>query len=118
MCIIFDIMNPSNKKEVSKMKNMMFLYFRESKGYSQQEVADELGICKDYVNMIENNRRTPGFVLAKRIADFFGTTVDKLFFCQNSEQIVQNREEIDKNIRRKRRMRNASKILEQYNLDV
>jgi putative transcriptional regulator len=111
-------MNPSNKKEVSKMKNMMFLYYRESKGFSQQEVADELGICKDYVNMIENNRRTPGFFLAKRIADFFGTTVDKLFFYQNSEQIVQNREEMDKNIRKKRRIKNASKILEQYNLNV
>ncbi|MCB2312098.1 helix-turn-helix transcriptional regulator [Clostridium tagluense] len=37
-------------------------------------------MCKDYVNMIENNRKMPGFSLAKRIADLFGITVDHLFF--------------------------------------
>ena len=100
------------------MKNMLFLYFRESNGLSQQEVAEKLGICKDYVNMIENNRRKPGFALAKRIADLFGTTVDKLFFCQLTEQNVQNGEDIYKNIRRERRKKNAEKILEEYNLDL
>ncbi|GAA0182136.1 hypothetical protein SH2C18_45670 [Clostridium sediminicola] len=62
------------------MKNMVFVHCRESKGFSQVELADELGICKDYVNMIENNRRKPGLALAKKIADLFGTTVDNLFF--------------------------------------
>ena len=62
------------------MKNMVFVTHRELKGMSQVKLASQLGICKDYVNMIENNRRTPGFALAKRIADFFGTTVDNLFF--------------------------------------
>lgn len=62
------------------MKNMVFVNCRELKGFSQVELADKLGICKDYVNMIENNRRKPGLALAKKIADLFGTTVDNLFF--------------------------------------
>lgn len=61
------------------MKNKNFVRLRESKHMTQVEVAKQLGICKDYVNMIENNRRTPGFALAKRIANLFGSTVDELF---------------------------------------
>lgn len=71
------------------MKNKVFATQRELKGLSQVELANELGICKDYVNMIENNRRTPGFALAKKIADLFGTTVDNLFFYSDKEQNVQ-----------------------------
>lgn len=62
------------------MKNKNFVRLREKKNMSQVQVAKELGICKDYVNMIENNRRTPGFSLAKKIADLFDTTVDEIFF--------------------------------------
>jgi len=68
------------------MKNMTFANQREIKGFSQEKVAMQLGICKDYVNMIENNRRTPSLSLAKRIADLFETTVDQLFFCSYKEQ--------------------------------
>ncbi|MBU3145625.1 helix-turn-helix transcriptional regulator [Clostridium sp. CF012] len=71
------------------MKNMVFVTQRELKGISQVKLASQLGICKDYVNMIENNRRMPGFSLAKRIADLFGITVDHLFFYSNSEQNLQ-----------------------------
>lgn len=71
------------------MKNIVFATHRERKGLSQVELAEELGICKDYVNMIENNRRRPGFALAKRMADLFGTTVDNLFFYSDKEQNVQ-----------------------------
>ena len=71
------------------MKNMVFVTHRELKGMSQVKLANKLGICKDYVNMIENNRRMPGFSLAKRIADLFGITVDHLFFYSYSEQNVQ-----------------------------
>ncbi|MGH4137757.1 helix-turn-helix transcriptional regulator [Clostridium sp.] len=67
------------------MKNMVFVTQRELKGMSQVKLASQLGICKDYVNMIENNRRMPGFSLAKRIADLFGITVDHLFFCSYKE---------------------------------
>ena len=62
------------------MKNMTFANQRVIKGLSQEELAMEIGVCKDYVNMIENNKRTPSLILAKRIADLLETTVDHLFF--------------------------------------
>ena len=71
------------------MKNIVFVRHRELKGLSQLKLAAELGICSDYVNMIENNKRRPGFALAKRIADYFETTVDNLFFYPNKEQNIQ-----------------------------
>lgn len=71
------------------MKNMVFVTNRKLKGMSQVKLARQLGICKDYVNMIENNRRMPGLSLAKRIADLFGITVDNLFFYSYSEQNMQ-----------------------------
>lgn len=64
------------------MKNIIFMKHRERMGLSQVDLAKKVGVCKDYINMIENNRRRPGFALAKRIADLFGTTVDELFFNQ------------------------------------
>ncbi len=100
------------------MKNMILRYYRLAKGLSQQEVADAVGACADYINMIENNKRTPGLALAKRIADFFGTTIDKLFFCKEIEQSLQNEDEIYNTIRKSGRKKNAQKILEQYNLNV
>lgn len=72
------------------MKNNAFVRCREMKGFTQVRLAEELGICKDYVNMIENNRRKPGFSLAKRMADLLETTVDNLFFSSSEEQNIQN----------------------------
>lgn len=65
------------------MKNIIFMKHRERMGLSQVDLAKQVGVCKDYINMIENNRRRPGFALAKRIADLFGTTVDELFLINN-----------------------------------
>lgn len=72
------------------MKNVKFKELRQRGGYTQAALGRVFGITPDYVNIIENGRQTPGFVLAKRIADFFGVTVDELFFYQTSEQNVQN----------------------------
>lgn len=58
---------------------------RIKQSMSQQALGHKLGIHKDYVSMIERGARTPGFKLAKRMADFFDTTVDELFFCSGNE---------------------------------
>ena len=70
------------------MKYTKFKELRQHRGKTQEILATDLGITKDYVNMIENGRRTPGFALAKRIADLFGVTIDELFFCPNNEQNI------------------------------
>ena len=81
------------------MKNQGFKALRLHRGYTQEGLGLELRIAGDYVNMIENGRRTPGFALAKRIADFFGVTVDELFFYPDYEQNIHNTSYIDKTVR-------------------
>lgn len=68
------------------MKNVMFEKCREGVGMSQIQLAESLGVSKDYINMIENSRRTPGLSLAKKIADLFGTTVEDLFFTSSQNK--------------------------------
>lgn len=53
---------------------------RKEKGLTQEQLSTELKITSDYVSMIERGARSPGFKLAKKIADFFSRTVDEIFF--------------------------------------
>ncbi len=53
---------------------------REAREWTRAELARRLSITPEYVSIIERGVRTPGFKLAKRIADEFATTVDALFF--------------------------------------
>lgn len=55
-------------------------YYRIKQSMTQQELGHKIGIHKDYISMMERGVRTPGFKLAKRMADFFGVTIDELFF--------------------------------------
>lgn len=59
--------------------------YRTKLDITKQELADALGIHRDYVSMIERNARTPSFKLAKKMADYFGTTLDELFFYSSIE---------------------------------
>jgi putative transcriptional regulator len=54
--------------------------FRDKYGWTQKEVAEKLGISIDYVSMLERNIRTPGFFLAKKVADLFGCKIEDIFF--------------------------------------
>ena len=47
---------------------------------TQEEVAEILGINKNYYSMLETGVRTPSFKLAKKIADLFNSSVDEIFF--------------------------------------
>ncbi|MCD5402019.1 helix-turn-helix transcriptional regulator [candidate division NPL-UPA2 bacterium] len=53
---------------------------RMQKKITQEEVARLLQINPQYYSMLERGARTPGFKLAKKIADFYGNSIDKMFF--------------------------------------
>lgn len=63
-------------------------------GISQKEMAKKLNISVDYVSMIERGIRTPGFKLAKRIADLFGCTIDEVFFNGTDYKMSDNDEQV------------------------
>jgi putative transcriptional regulator len=53
---------------------------RNRKRWTQREMAEKLHISVDYVSMLERGIRTPGFVLAKKIADLFNCRIEDIFF--------------------------------------
>ena len=58
--------------------------YRKSNSLTQGQLAELLEVSKDYVGMIERGKRTPGFKLAKKIADCFLVTVDDLNFFNDT----------------------------------
>ena len=54
--------------------------FRKNRDLTQIELAKDLHISNDYLSSIERGVKTPGFKLSKKIADYFESTVDEIFF--------------------------------------
>lgn len=52
---------------------------RKEKKLSQDELAKLCNVTRQTINAIENNKYDPTLILAFRLADLLGTTVDKLF---------------------------------------
>lgn len=48
--------------------------------WSQQKLADELGVSRQTIISIERGRFDPSLPLAFRLAATFGTTLEELFF--------------------------------------
>lgn len=52
---------------------------RKEKNYRQEDLATALGVTRQTINAIENDKYDPTLLLAFKLACILGTTVDKLF---------------------------------------
>lgn len=52
---------------------------RESRGMTQQELADRIGIRRETILHLENNRYNPSLEMALKIAQVFDLRVEDLF---------------------------------------
>ena len=52
---------------------------RESKGWSQGELARRLGVSRQTVNAVETDKYDPSLPLALRMATLFGVPVETMF---------------------------------------
>lgn len=52
---------------------------RAEHGWSQQELAERLGVSRQSVNAIETGRYDPSLPLAFAIADVFGLPIESIF---------------------------------------
>jgi putative transcriptional regulator len=64
------------------MKNVL-KDLRAARGWSQQDLADALGVSRQSVNAIETGRYDPSLPLAFRIADVFSVTIEAIFIKEN-----------------------------------
>ncbi len=52
---------------------------RKEKKYRQEDLATLLGVTRQTINAIENDKYDPTLLLAFKLARILGTTVDELF---------------------------------------
>ncbi|BDD39216.1 transcriptional regulator [Streptococcus ruminantium] len=53
--------------------------WRKKKKISQQELAQEIGVRRETIVHLENNRYNPSLEMALRIAEVFGCRVEEIF---------------------------------------
>jgi len=57
---------------------------RTERGLAQGQLADALGVSRQTINSIENDRYTPSLPLAIALARYFGVTVEEMFDDQGT----------------------------------
>lgn len=73
----------SRKKEGDNLQpdySDKLIKLRKKKGFSRQKVADDLGISLSAVQMYENGERVPRDSIKMALADYYGTSVQRIFF--------------------------------------
>ena len=58
---------------------------RAERKWSQQDLADALGVSRQSVNAIETGKYDPSLPLAFRIADVFALPIEEIFLRDQSE---------------------------------
>jgi len=60
------------------MKNQVRA-LRAGRGLAQGELAEAMGVSRQTINSIENDRYTPSLPLAIALARYFGVAVEEMF---------------------------------------
>ncbi|WP_456276307.1 helix-turn-helix transcriptional regulator [Bacillus sp. AK128] len=66
------------------MKNKMSEY-RKKFGYSQDSLAEKLGVSRQTIISIEKGRYNPSLPLAMIIAELFKTNVENIFILEETD---------------------------------
>jgi len=68
--------------------NVWLKMARESRGISQESVASQCAVTRQYYNFIENGDRRPSVETAKKIADVLGFPWTRFFEEQEGEEEI------------------------------
>ena len=60
---------------------------RISKGISQKELADNLGVAQSSINYWEKGQRDPSITVVKKIAEYFGVSLDYLMEIDDNHAV-------------------------------
>ena len=55
---------------------------RNSRGIRQEEFAKLLGVSRQTISSLENGRYNPSIMLAHKIAQYFGLTIEEVFIFE------------------------------------
>ena len=83
--IIMKLQKITLRERRCNMKNEVMISLRGEK--TQREIAKKLDVPLSTYAMIETGHRFPRRDLQLKLADFFGVTVDELFFTKNDHEM-------------------------------
>lgn len=66
------------------MKNSLKVE-RAKLNYTQQDLADKVGVSRQTINSIEAGRYVPSTVLSIKISEVFNTTVNEIFRLEEDD---------------------------------
>ena len=55
---------------------------RNEKGIRQEELAKQMGVSRQTISSLENGRYNPSILLAHKIAQYFGMTIEEVFIFE------------------------------------
>ena len=55
---------------------------RKIRGIRQEEFAKALGVSRQTISSLENGRYNPSILLAHKIAQYFGMTIEEVFIFE------------------------------------
>ena len=55
---------------------------RKAKGIRQEEFAKSMGVSRQTISSLENGRYNPSILLAHKIAQYFGMTIEEVFIFE------------------------------------
>lgn len=74
-------------------------HFRNGANYSQQEIADVLGVAREVISYWENDRRAPSFAQLARLAESYGETTGSLLGTEPPPVTSEEHELVQRGIR-------------------
>lgn len=66
-----------------KTKENLVKNLRTELNLSQNDLAVKVGVTPKYIGFIENGERNPSLLVAKRISEALGKSIDEIFFDLN-----------------------------------
>ncbi|WP_424555398.1 helix-turn-helix transcriptional regulator [Streptococcus agalactiae] len=67
-------------KIISSLKQV-----REDHGMTQQELADQIGVRRETIGHLENNRYNPSLEMALKIVKIFDLQIEEVFQLRNED---------------------------------
>ena len=70
---------------------IQFIYLREKKGYTQQEIADKMGVMRQQITRFENMSNSPTIFFLVKYANALDTELDVILKGVNLVEISNNK---------------------------
>ena len=68
------------------MKNRIE-HIRKERGILQTDLAKAMGVSRQTISSLENGRYNPSILLAHKIAEYFGMTIEELFIFEDVKDV-------------------------------